>query len=406
MNNLAAQQALTSTGVIGLTSLLLTKTFDIDLKVALPIGMATGLTFDYFQNMHTYRKSLRLTTHRVREYERGLSTGDPYLDTLLTGIMAILAITQSRLYIGRARSLFALALPPPSDDDDDDDPDGPAPVTRPSSKSLSWRSISRTHVVTLVQKLVSGSLRGLQTAIYASLSGGMFSRPPGNDAERELFSDVQRNMRGMVDEIVDTALNQVPTTVREDLDEKMPENEVNTIVPCSPDEVRVFESDVLPTIQSVDRMAVVEQNGRQVCLTFKGGDDEKVGEIPVVEIDHPDLAGQLEGLFAEEFEIDNSSSSEDLPPEPTMDEIREAYATRMDNLQRIMVNLYASMATFPVDRRSALRLQLEKVDSELTELRTGQPYSYDDGYLQLLDMRFERDNGHPWNTELADDEGD
>ena len=124
MQNLAARRALTSTGVIGLSALLLTKLFDIDLKVSLPIGMATGLTVDYLQNMNTYKHAVNVVSHRMRTYQDKISDS-PFVDSLMVVVFALLSMTNAHVVVGRYRDLFALPPPPPPDDDDDDDEDGP-----------------------------------------------------------------------------------------------------------------------------------------------------------------------------------------------------------------------------------------------------------------------------------------
>ena len=88
MENLAAQRALTSTGIIGLSALLLTKVAKIDLKVSLPIGMAAGLSVDYLTNLDEYRKAIRIFSSRLREHEKR-GTSDPYMSSVMTAILAI-----------------------------------------------------------------------------------------------------------------------------------------------------------------------------------------------------------------------------------------------------------------------------------------------------------------------------
>ena len=114
MENLAAKRALTSTGVIGLSSLLLTKLFGVDMKVSLPVGMATGLTVDYYQNLTAYKKGVRIVSSRLSEYEDELNDGNPYMDALLTGVLAVLALSKRNLIIGGGPRPFCSCPSPPS----------------------------------------------------------------------------------------------------------------------------------------------------------------------------------------------------------------------------------------------------------------------------------------------------
>ena len=108
MENLAAKRALTSSGVIGLSALLLTKVANIDLRVSLPIGMAAGLSVDYLTNLDEYRKAIRIFSNRLLEHEKR-GTRDPYMSSVMTAILAILALNKASIVTGAYRDLFELS---------------------------------------------------------------------------------------------------------------------------------------------------------------------------------------------------------------------------------------------------------------------------------------------------------
>ena len=190
MENLAAKRALTSTGVIGLSSLLLTKLFGIDLKVSLPVGMATGLTVDYYQTLDSYKKSIRIVSGTLSEYENKLNNGSPFMDALMTGVLAVLALSKRNLVIGAARDLFAIPPPPPPDDDDDDDdndddPDLPGVVRYSAAAGVrrTWNCLTRLQLGSLFTNVAARTLENTRTSLLSVLStGALVSAPPTNDA--------------------------------------------------------------------------------------------------------------------------------------------------------------------------------------------------------------------------------
>ena len=121
MENLAARRALTSTGVIGLSAVLLNKVANLDFKVALPLGMATGLATDYLTNIREYREAIKIFSGRLRAHEKR-GTLDPYMASVMTAITAILAINRSSIATGQFRDLFEVGEDDDDDPDDDNDP--------------------------------------------------------------------------------------------------------------------------------------------------------------------------------------------------------------------------------------------------------------------------------------------
>ena len=66
----AARRALVSSGVVGLTTALLTKGFGVDLEVSLPVALATGISLDYVVNRRRARRD------REKEFESITVTGN------------------------------------------------------------------------------------------------------------------------------------------------------------------------------------------------------------------------------------------------------------------------------------------------------------------------------------------
>ena len=94
--DLAARRALISSGVVGLTTAILTKTMKVNVEVSLPVGVATAIALDFLINRETDKTALKIAKNAVGEYiEREIagtpSRGSKYEEQLLTGVTALLA---------------------------------------------------------------------------------------------------------------------------------------------------------------------------------------------------------------------------------------------------------------------------------------------------------------------------
>ena len=375
MENLAARRALTSTGVIGLSALLLTKVANIDLKVSLPIGMAAGLATDYLTNLDEYRKAIKIFSGRLREHEKR-GTHDPYMASVMTAILAILALNRSTIITGRYRDLFELG--DGDDDDDDEDDQGP-----PGGGGLvhygklfarrSWNVISRVRLIEGMTALCRRIVGSLGTSIRSAGSATLYPRPPASPDEAEQFRQMQANMQEVWQEIVDLAQDDVPRQVREELDEKMPEEVVATIIPPErPEEIDAFVNGLPNIPEPRQRIVILKTAGGQEAALllnpYTGRWQGSVSEIPVVHLPQGHVVQEQLAIMS--GEPSEAESSVFYVPKADTKAIqqRDDNRKRLDSLKLTMDTLFPTWMTLPEGAaRDKVLAQMQELDHEYEE---------------------------------------
>ena len=103
-DDLAARRALISSGIVGLTTALLTKFMDVKLNVSLPVSVATAITLDYMVNRHQNRVGLEVLETEAMRYLTSLQTdggwSSTYTDHLLFGVTSLMALNEANFVMG------------------------------------------------------------------------------------------------------------------------------------------------------------------------------------------------------------------------------------------------------------------------------------------------------------------
>ena len=92
----AARRALVSSGIVGLTTVLMTKTLGVQVEVSLPVGVATAIALDYLINRNMDQAAATITRNAIGDFIKREMTGQAttrsvYEEQLLTGVTALLA---------------------------------------------------------------------------------------------------------------------------------------------------------------------------------------------------------------------------------------------------------------------------------------------------------------------------
>ena len=166
-----------------------------------------------------------------------------------------------------------------------------------------WNCVSRVQIINTVVTASLNSVRGGLTVAFSS--GAIFPRPPANPTEAEEFRQLQANMRSIVDSVVETAISQAQSEVRDAMDEKMPEESLNTIVPPERrEDIDAFEAGLPNIPETYTSIAIVEADGREACMTFAPHPSSQMGlgrvtEIPCVRLQAAqNLAEELNSLYS------------------------------------------------------------------------------------------------------------
>ena len=416
MENLAARRALTSTGIIGLSALLLTKVAKIDLKVSLPIGMAAGLSVDYLTNLDEYRKAIRIFSGRLKEHEKR-GTSDPYMNSVMTAILAILALNNASIVTGAYRELFELGDGDPpgggggggggGDDDEGGPPPPPGGLMHYGAlfARRSWNCVSRVQIIETMTALCSRIVGSVGSSITTAVtSGALYPRAPASPDEAEQFRQMQSNMQHVAEQVVETAQTQVAHQVRDELDEKMPENAVATIIPPERSEdIDAFLQGLPDIPERRTRAAIISVGGRLAAILMDppgttGMSQGSVSEIPLIHLmPGHSIEEQLARLAGQESDSETSSVFYVPGTSQQAIEAGETEAQRLlqsereiEALRNTMWTLYNVMKSFPEGDPRIASVQEQINDLEQQHIAK---HPEGEGYLDTVQQAWEME--HP-----------
>ena len=109
-DDLAARRALISSGIVGLTTAILTKFMDVKLDVSLPVSVATAITLDFLVNRHQNRVGIDVLETEAGKYLMSLSENETiftttYEDHLLFGVTSLMALNRTEFVMGAYQML-------------------------------------------------------------------------------------------------------------------------------------------------------------------------------------------------------------------------------------------------------------------------------------------------------------
>ena len=117
LRNYSARRALISSGLVALTTQLLVKVANVDFESALPAGIATALTVDYFTNQMEDEASVSSFKDSLYEYFTKFKTAGARLrdrqgweyQQLLSAVVVLLGIVGGIRYVANQYT----TIPPP-----------------------------------------------------------------------------------------------------------------------------------------------------------------------------------------------------------------------------------------------------------------------------------------------------
>jgi len=109
-DDLAARRALVSSGLVGISTAVMTKFFKIDLNVSLPVSVAGAIALDFVVNQHQNTHGIDIAKNECGVYLNQLATESSHTmnvwrDHLMFGITTIMALYGTTFMAGRYRAL-------------------------------------------------------------------------------------------------------------------------------------------------------------------------------------------------------------------------------------------------------------------------------------------------------------
>ena len=200
-------------------------------------------------------------------------------------------------------------------------------------------------------------------------------------------------MQHVWEEIVDLAKDEVEQQVREELDEKMPESVVATIVPPErPEEIDAFMQGLPEIPEPRQRIALIRTStGQLAALLMNPYSDTglrgSVSEIPLIHLpeDH-NVQEQLSIMAGEPSEVESSVF---FIPKADTQAIEQKHEEKknFEAIQLTMETLFKTMMNFPEGSgREQTLVTLQELDAQYEDLMG---YSY----IAILDEEWRED--HP-----------
>jgi acyl carrier protein phosphodiesterase len=214
---------------------------------------------------------------------------------------------------------------------------------------------------------------------------------------------MQSNLQHVADQIVETAQTQIASQVRDDLDEKIPENVVATIIP--PERSQDIDEFLqgLPNIpEKRTRAAIISVGGRLAAILLdppvtKGMSQGSVSEIPLIRLMPGHSVEDQLALLAGQ-DTDSETSSVFYVPGTSQQAIEagETEAQRLlqsereiDAIRNTMWTMYKLMKSFPEGDPRIADVQQQIDDLEQQHIAKSPE---GEGYLDTVQQAWEMDN--------------
>ena len=281
--DLAARRALISSGIVGLTTAILTKTMDVQVEVSLPVGVATAIALDFMVNRETDEAALQIAKTAIGDFIQNELAGTPasgtkYEEQLLTGVTALLG--GATIEIGRYMVFGG----------------GPTGYAVAAAGRVGT-AIAGTAVPELGLPVLPDLISGLENvpgrlAGFAAAGWGIYSR---NQLSRDLarfgmflYDQFQRAPEENYGD--PNAVGNLQVWADQHAADYLAERPASIVVPSDATSIRDLV-DELPGVPSVDgRLTLFQrEDGSEVALAWDH-DGAPVREVPVVRLGRDTLS--------------------------------------------------------------------------------------------------------------------